>query len=42
MLAEMFDRKQNILLTKILNTFHQTWGGKRFKIFQLANVVQQC
>ena len=42
LLAEMFDRKQNILLTKMLNTRHQTWGAKRFNIVELTNVVQQC
>ena len=42
LLAEMFDRKQNILLTKMLNTRHQTWYAKRFNIVELTNVVQQC
>ena len=32
LLAEMFDRKQNILLTKMLNTRHQTWCAKRCNI----------
>ena len=41
-LAELFDRKQNILLTKMLNTRHQTWCAKRFNIVELTNVVQQC
>ena len=38
LLAEMFDRKQNILLTKMLNTHHQTWCAKRFNIVELTNV----
>ena len=39
-LAEMFYRKQNILLTK--NVEHTSWGAKRFNIVELTNVVQQC
>ena len=41
LLAVMFDRKQNILLTKMLNTRQKTWGAKRFNIVELTNVVQQ-